>query len=112
MSTETQGFRRRWALLSAADGATDTYEIPADFDRMSVTVHPGAGGTASLAVSCASPADIAGGNGDWLDVEFGGETAVGSNEGAELSPANTAVRLTATGAAATARVSLLDARGR
>ena len=68
MATETQGFRRRWAHLNAAAGATDTYEIPTDFDQMAVTVKSGAGGTAELHTSCASPEDIAAGNGDWVIV--------------------------------------------
>ena len=108
MATETTGFRRRWALLSAAAGDSDMYEIPTDYNQMAVTVQPGAGGSASLHTSCASPADIAAGNADWLAVEIGGATSFDGAEGASLSPAVTAVRLTATTAAATARLSMLD----
>ena len=112
MSTETVQFRRRQATLSATAGASDTYIMPSDYDRVSVSVHPGTGGTATLDISCASPAEIAAGEAEWVAVQFGANTDVSDNEAAEISPAVSAVRLSATTSDATAHVSMLDTRER
>ncbi len=106
MATETSTIRRFWVHLSAAAGATDTYVASknATTRALTVTVHPGASGSAKLEISCRTPDDIKAGNADWVEVEIGGQTAFTAAEGTELPVAIQAVRLTATGAAASARL--------
>ena len=106
MATETYSRKRAWIRLSAAAGASDQHVFGenSDYGGLAVTVHPGASGTATLAISTRSKADIDAGNADWTDVEFGGQTVLSLAEGSELPCAIQAIRLSAAGAAATANV--------
>lgn len=104
---------RRYITLNAGADATDqvvfesTGDVGSEPRAVAVTVHPGAGGTASLAVSCRAPADIGAGNADWVDVQFGANIDLSGEEGSELPLAINAVRLTATDAAATAHLTII-----
>ena len=98
--------RRRGWTLTAADGATETLVLPDGFTDLSCTVHPGGGGTLELQASCASPAEIAAGDADWTPILFGDSASVSADDGQALDMGVTALRLSASGAAAKARVAL------
>ena len=106
MAEFKSGGRRFWVSLSADAGASDEFVFAesAAVRALSVTIHSGAAGVASLAVSCRHPDDIAAGNADWTDVDFGGETDITGSDGAPLPAAVQAIRLTAVTEAARANV--------
>ncbi len=107
VTTDATNPRRLTATLTAAADQSQIWFLPTGYDRAALTVHAGAGGSAELAVSCASQAEIDDGAGNFVALDFGGVTAVTGNEGSELPMAVTAVRLAATDAAAVAQLSLL-----
>ena len=97
---------RLWVELTAAAGDAETWTIPFGYDDIAFTVHPGAGGTASLATTCAARAAVEAGTAPFVPIALGGADAVSEAAGAALPAAVTAVRLTATTAAARARLAL------
>lgn len=98
--------RRLFVDLAAAAGAADEHVFGrnASYRAVSVTAHPGGGGSAKIAISCRHPDDIAAGNADWIDVEFGDTVEFSDDEGDALPAAVQAVRLSAVGAPARAHV--------
>ena len=107
MRTETYQGGRTWALLEAAAGGSDHVLVPDAARHISVTVQPGGGGSAELAVTTSPAPDVENGSAEWTDVNIGGRTSHEAATGTELSPAVTAIRLSATTAAATARIAIL-----
>ncbi len=99
---------RIWALLSAAPGGSDHIVVPDSARAISVTVHPGARGNATLAVTCSPAPDVEAGSAVWTDVSIAGATVQTDQVGIDLQPSVTAIRLRAAVAAATARVSILS----
>lgn len=104
---------RQYITLNAASGAhaehviDSPYDVGADARAISVTLHPGGGGSARLSVSCRRPEDIRAGNGDWVAVDFGGESQPAQSEGSALPTAINGIRLDAIGAAALAHISII-----
>ena len=96
LHTSPKSNRRVWTALAAAAGAADHTLLSDLYRSASVTVHPDAGGSASLATSCRTPEDIEAGNADWVDVDFGGQTVVTAPQGTEIPVSVTAIRLSAT----------------
>ena len=82
---------RQYITLNAAGGGHDQhvidspYDVGADARAISVTLHPGGGGSARLSVSCRTPEDIRAGNGDWVAVDFGGESQPAQAEGQRIA---------------------------
>ncbi len=107
MSTVTYADGRTWVLLEAADGSSDHVLVPDAARHISVTVQPGASGTAILSVTTSPAPDVEDNSAEWTDVNIGGRTSHEAATGTELSPAVTAIRLSAADADATARVSIL-----
>ena len=108
MATQQYDGQKNWIRMSAAAGMSDMYVLGTGAIRgIAVTVHPGSGGTATLAVSTRSVTDIAAGNADWVDVQFGGATDLSRDEGDDLPIAIQAVKLSATTAPAKAHLSIL-----
>lgn len=97
--------RRYYAALAAGDGETDHVEIHARLNSLSVTVHPGPGGSAEIETSCRPIADVEAGNASWVPVRVGDSTRISEPSGAALPPSVTAVRLKPAGAAAEAYLS-------
>ena len=99
------GRRRGWKI-TAANGAAEVLALPDRYTDLSVTLHPGAGGTCGLDVSCASPAEVGGIDADWVPVQFGASGDVSEDAGQALDAGLTGLRLRAVGAAASCRVAL------
>lgn len=93
---------RLWVHMTAAAGATETYELPSGYRHVAFTVHPGAGGTARLSTTCATPARVTAGTAPFVPIDLGDTDDVSEAAGAVLPSAVTAARLAATGAAAEA----------
>lgn len=98
--------RRRGWRLTAADGATETLKLPDRYTDMSCTVHPGAGGTLELLASCADPSLLDGADAGWVAIQFGDSATVSADDGQALDMGLTGLRLSASGAAAEARIAL------
>ena len=100
-------FRRTFVDLTADDGMTDEYIVGDGVRSMSITVHPGQGGTAQILVSCRSKEDVDAGNADWTPVDFAGVVDLDEDSGSELPVSILGVRLAASGATASARLALV-----
>ncbi len=101
LRSSTRGHRS----LAAAAGESAVYVLPdVLYAHAAVTVAPGQGGAAALEASTRAGADVAAGNASWAAIELSGGGS--SAELVELSPAVTAIRLSATTAPAAAYVSL------
>lgn len=93
--TSPRSKRRTWTELSAEAGGEDHVVLGDLYRSVSVTVHPGAGGSASLAISCRAPEAIEAGDPRWVDLDFNGRTDLTGSEGSEIPVSVTAVRLSA-----------------
>lgn len=97
--------RRLFVVLNAeADSVSDTYIIADQYPSAAITVHPAAGGMATLQISVAEPVAGAVPAGSWVDWAEG---AIDTAAGIEISPAITALRLSAITADASALICFL-----
>jgi len=104
MAQVTADHRGLYARLSASAGGNDSVKLGSVYRSVSITVHPGTGGTAEVDISTRPHSDIDAGNADWVPVDFNGSDSVSEKSGIELPESATGVRLRAVGAAATANL--------